>query len=197
MSYCQYCGAETSPTRGVCGVKLINGPDSDCPYDDNTKLSDEIAELNDAGATLLRRNKRLTAEIGQATALARRLWIQINGDDEFFEDALKAETTKGSGHTYTEKCMFCDTQIEVPAPMQYAVICAPCRDAVYQRMADDMAKEYLESETEHMRDRESVTEKDCDHSGKKYADGGIYKCECGAILSDSQTVTDKNNENES
>ena len=68
-------------------------------------------------------------------------------------------TTKGSGHTYTEKCMFCDTQIEVPAPMQYAVICAPCRDAVYQRMADDMAKEYLESETEHMRDRESVTEK--------------------------------------
>jgi hypothetical protein len=32
----------------------------------------------------------------------------------------------------TEKCMFCDTQIEVPAPMQYAVICAPCRQKAYE-----------------------------------------------------------------
>lgn len=44
-------------------------------------------------------------------------------------DAL-GETTKDTQPT--EKCMFCDTRIEVPAPNQYAVICAPCRQQAYE-----------------------------------------------------------------
>ena len=31
-----------------------------------------------------------------------------------------------------EKCMFCETMIEVPEPNTYAVICAACRQEAYE-----------------------------------------------------------------
>lgn len=43
-------------------------------------------------------------------------------------DALAAVQTR---EPVTEKCMFCETRIEVPGPNVYAVICAPCRQQAY------------------------------------------------------------------
>lgn len=42
-------------------------------------------------------------------------------------DKIEREET-----VFTEKCMLCETRIEVPAPEQYAVICAPCRQKAYE-----------------------------------------------------------------
>lgn len=43
----------------------------------------------------------------------------------------------------TEKCMFCETRIEVPEPNAYVVICTPCRKQAYET-ADKFAADRVQ-----------------------------------------------------
>jgi len=66
-----------------------------------TPLEIGLKEIKDVGnedwsvtaELALHHIKTLSNEYSACKDLARRMWIQINGDDEFFEDAIKPALT--------------------------------------------------------------------------------------------------------
>jgi len=47
-------------------------------------------------------------------------------------ERLTAELAQVGVAKITEKCIFCETRIEVPEPNQYSVICGVCRQRNYE-----------------------------------------------------------------
>ena len=62
-------------------------------YAETERLSVEIERLTDDYQALLERHSHLTTKYQSLEKLARRMWIAINGDDEFFEDAVSGQQT--------------------------------------------------------------------------------------------------------